>query len=278
MEREKLIRLAKFIGIILLIVIIVENSIKGIGNALEKKKIKDKEEEKIQNYQNSDEYKETVMLESVISDFVEVLNSNDIEKLYNLIDLNYKEYKFQNDIEKFKEHISTYVNKDSKISLQSYNLVNGGYLCRLLSENDENLKTFMVLIDKKESTEEYSIIFDNITEIKKIDNSQNIDGLECNILYNITLDKTLVYAMEFTNTTSQNIAYTYLNAELRDTDYNIFRSNTKEFKINLKPGESIRKDIVFYNEQIHMLPKRFYIINFKNQSNLEKNLTIYVGE
>ena len=276
MERKNLIRLAKFIGIILLIVIIVENSIRGIGNVIERKKIKDKEDENTQKYQNSEEYRETVMLEGIVADFMELLNSNDLEKLFDKIDVNYKDYKFQNDIEKFKEYIKNYVNIDSKITLQTYDEVNGGYLCRLLSEYDEKFKSFVVLINKKE--ENYSLIFENITEIKKVNKSWSIDGLECNIIYNTRLENTKVITMAFINTTSQNINYTYTGSKLRDTRYNIFNSNVAEFKIELKPGESIRKDIVFYNSQIHLFPKVLYEINFKNQNGIQKDLTMYVEE
>lgn len=276
MERKNLIRLAKFIGIIILVIIIIENSIRGIGKLIENKKEKDNEEKKLELYQNSVEYKETIMLEGVIANLEELLNNNDIEKIYALLDVNYREYKFKNDIENFKEYIKKYVNSESKITFQTYEKVSGGYLCRLLSEYDDNIKSLVVLINK-ENDENYTIIFDNINNIQKEEKSVNLNGLECNILYTITAKKTLVYSLEFINNSKNNINYTIKEGRLRDTAYNIFLANIEEsVKLELKPNESIRKDFVFYNDEVHMYPKTYFDINLKNSTGHEENINIFM--
>lgn len=278
MEKKKLIRVAIFIVSIIVMLILVENSIKGIGNLIENKKENHKSKEKEQIYLNSEEYKETVMLEKIVSDVVELLNNNEIDKIYNLIDADYKDFKFENKKVLFEKYIKEYINVDSKITLQTYEKISGRYVCRLLSEHDGKLKSFLALIIPNENSDIYSIIFDNITSIEKENKSIEKNNIKCEILYNVTAKQTLTYTVEFTNLGKSNVDYACENVAVKDTFGRTFESQIKDFKISLKPGERKRENITFYNGSIHSFPKTMLEFNLKNKNNEELKFDMYIEE
>lgn len=273
MERKKLIRIAIITIIVIIILIIVENSIRGIGSLVEKNRINKELEEKKEIYQNSEEYKETVMLEGVVADFVELLKNNDIDALYNLIDTNYKDYKYQNKKELFEEYIKQYVNSNSNISLLTYEKISGRYVCRLLSENGENIKSFVVLIKPENGL--YTLIFDNITSIEKVSKGvKNQNDLECNVLFNVTAKQVSLYTLEFVNLSGKEMNYTIENVTIRDTYGNEFKATFDNKKIELKSDEKERKDVVFNSSEIHKFPKTILDIEMNNGKGKIDNIKI----
>lgn len=277
MERKKLIRIAIFVLIIIAGLIIAENSIRGVGYLVENKKEKDKLKEQENIYINSEEYKKKEMLEGIVSDFVKLLNSNSIDALYDLIDLDYRDYKFQNKKELFEDYIKSYINNNSKITLQTHQKINGKYLCRLLSESNEELKSFVALIEPEEDNS-YNVIFDNITSIEKMSEVyKGKTNIEYQLLYKVMAENVCSYTIEFSNPTKNSINYNYDTIKLRDTYGNSFFVDTNNLKISIEPGEKIRENIVFYDNRIHDFPKTYFDIALKDVNENINYISIYLG-
>ena len=254
MERKKLIIIATFI-VIIIVSIIIENFIRGIGRIIENSKESKIEQQQIENYKETEEYKETVKLEGIVGDVVELLNDRDFDILYSLLDSNYKDYKFQNNKGIFDEYIKEYINEGSKVILQTYERINDKYVCRLLSENRGKFKSFLVLIGINESDNSYNIIFDDITSIKEENKSMELDNLKYDIKYIVTAKSTLIYTIEFTNLSNKDINYKLNSVSIRDTSFNEFITEEKNLDISLKPGELVRKNLTFYSGKVHKFPK-----------------------
>ena len=277
MSRKKLIRLAIFIIGVIVVLIVVENSIRGIGNLVEERKEQKEYEEKRKQYESSEEYKEEQMLVGVVADFSELLKNKDIDTLYDLIDENYKDYKFQNQKEIFAKYIEKYLKDDVELSLQTYEMLNGKYYCSILSTDSEGISSFVALIDPNEDNSSYTVIFDNISNIEKINkkyiNSMNI---ECNVIYKVTAEKTCIYTAEFTNLNESDINYTIERISLINTKGNGFSATTDDTNIILKSGEKTRKNLVFYASGIHSFPVTRLIVDLKDTNGQVQTMDIYM--
>ena len=266
LKRKKLLAIAGVVIVLIVSLIVVENSIKGINNALENKDQTLNLEEQKKLYENSKEYKEELKLTGIIYDFQKLLAEKNLGKIYDLIDEDYKDYKFQNNREKFDDYMSSYILDDAELSLQTYQKVNGRYVCRVLANNGEVYNSFIVLICPSDDETSYTLIFDNISSIKKKDLTITRDNLKINVLYAVSAENTLVYLVEYTNTGKKDIRYEYENVNLKDSNDNTFTTTSKQESITLKPGESTRQELVFYADNVHLYSKSFLSIAFKGIS------------
>lgn len=253
LEKKKLIRLAVIVMVAILALVIVENIIRGVSNVVVEREKESMRKEEQEIYESSDKYAEEVMVEGIVSDFVKLLNNKDVEVLYNLIDADYKDYKFNNDKESFSTHISEYMGENAEFELQTYEKFSGRYKCRILSKNDGIYSSFQVLITRDETTGSYSLIFDTFDSIEKIDQvivkNGNVEG---NVLYKITANGICAYTIEYKNIGTKDINYSFEKVVLNNTSLYEYSADVTDLSISLKPGETIRKEHIFNGNGLNL--------------------------
>lgn len=278
MENKKLVRLAliAFSGIIVLI--IAEVLIRGINESIaERKKLAEIEREK-ELYESTPKYEEEIFLEGVVGDFVGLLNSKDKDALYEKINEEYKDYKFNSNKDVFYEYIDQYFDNDAEISLQAYEKVNGKYLCSILSLTSGEYSSFKVLVTQNEQDGSYDIIFDNIASLEKITNvSQKKGNLSITLLYKMTASGACSYTVEYKNL-GKEVTYTHGDVTLKNTRGNEFYFDAQNEAIELQSGESARMEYVFSGKGINLYANTMLEIDLKDSTGVKHDLTLYLSE
>lgn len=260
MNRKKLIIFALII--ILLIAILI-----NVGDSSKDTKKENVQIENIQ-YEDTEEHKEEIKLTGVINGLQTLLNEKNLDKLYELIDEDYRDYKFENKKELFDDYMNSYFSDDAELSLQTYEKVSNTYICRILSHVKDEYKSFPIII-KEEKDGLYSIILDDISHIDKKDISQtNTKGLEASILYYIAKDDTAIYLIEYANKSKEQITYELEEASLYDSYGYSYYAKTNLETIQLKAGEKVRQELYFNDKEIHSYVKMDLELNFKDNSSL----------
>lgn len=279
MSRKKLIRLALLVIIAIVSLIILENSIRGIKNFAEEKKEQKIEEENSEKYESSEEYKEEQLLTGIVGEFAELLKNKDVDKLYSLIEENYKDYKYQNSKEAFEKHMEKYMKNDVNLSLQTYEIKNNRYYCRILSESEEGVSTFVALIKPTPDNTSYTVIFDNISSITKMEKTyKDSSNIECNVIYKVTAEKTCIYTIEFVNSNNKEINYSLNSATIINSKGESYSSKVEDKSINLRPGENIRKNLVINASGVHSYPVTSLIIDIKDENGKVKSMQVYMDD
>lgn len=279
MDRKKLIRLAFLIVMGIILLVVAEITIRALNDvSVEKKKIKEEEEER-KKYENTTKYEEEVFLEGIIADFMVLLNSGDVDAIYELLNIEYRDYKFNNDKEKFNIYIKQYLKEDAELTLQTYENVNGKYLCRILCYENGLYSSFQVLINKDKENDNYDLIFDNMESIKKISNiSQTKDNIHYTVLYKVIADGACSYTIEYKNIGNKDINYTYGDVILSNSRGNKYSFNAKNLSLSLKPGETKREEYVFSGKGLSLYDNTTLELTFNENGNKKLEFGIHLME
>ena len=277
MDKKKLIRLSLIVLTCIIILVIAEVIIHAVINAeTERKRLAELEKER-ENYEATPKYEEEVFLDSVVADFMQLLNSKDIDAIYDVIDEDYKDYKFNNNKELFIEYINPYLGSDAEFSMQTYEKFSGKYLCRILSYSNEEYSSFQVLITPKGDS--YSIALDNIVSIEKIHGiSQEKDNILATVLYKVTANGACSYTVEYKNVGEKDINYTHENVTLKNTRGYEYKFDANKSLISLKKGETIRKEYIFSGKGINFYYNTNLNITFSDLKNNIHNIYLYLAE
>lgn len=279
MERKKLIRLAFIVIAGIVVLVTAEIVIRALNDvAVEKKKISELEDER-KKYESTPKYEEEVFLEGVVADFMELLNSGDVDSLYEVLNEDYRDYKFNNNKEEFSSHINKYLKDNAELTLQTYENVNGKYLCRILSYENELYSSFQVLITQNEQDGAYDIIFDDITSIKKMSNkSQKKENIQYTVLYKVIAEGACSYTVEYKNIGNEDINYTYEDVTLSNSRGYSYSFDASSLALSLKPGETKREEYIFSGKGLNLYSNTTLGLTFKENGTNKLEFSIHLME
>ncbi len=273
MERKKLIRISLGILASIVILIVVEVSIKGVNNVIaEKKKLAEIQKQQ-EIYENTPKYAEEVFLENVVSDFTKIVNQNDFSTLFEKLNVDYKDYKFNNSKEVFLEYIDDkFPSGDITFTFQDYKKLYGKYLCRILASVNDNYSSFQVLINQLDENGSYDIILNDMNALEKIENNSiTKSNIKASLIYKVTLSGSCTYMVEYENIGNSDVNCTYNSIELTNTRGYEYFNKTENLSICLKPGEKSRAEYVFSGKGINLYSNTELIISLKDGNNMEFN-------
>lgn len=280
MDRKKLIRTAVIIFIIIASLIALEVSIRGINTAINNHKEAKENEKNEEIYKDTEEYKEEKFLENVISEFGKLMNEKNVDSLYELMNEDYMDFRFNNSKDEFTKYISKYFpSGEAEYELQTYDNLYGRYLCRFLCFDDSNYVSYKLLVTPKaENT--YDVIFDTFDTLTKLNGSiSKKENMEYSLLYMVKQDSKYLYMVELENVGKDALEYQYENVILNNTRGYTYYFNTGNEKITLKPGEKLRCQYVFDGEEIGLYDHVSIDINLIEVSTGQKiNIPVYIDE
>ena len=169
--------------------------------------------------------------------------------------------------------------EEAEFELQTYEKFSGRYKCRILSKINGVYSSFQVLITQNESDGSYSLIFDEIDSIEKIEKIlDKKDNIACNVLYKVTADDICAYTVEYRNIGAKDINYTYENVILRNTRLKEYNSDISDLSISLKPGETVREEFSFTGEGLNLYSNTVLSITLNNSKSEKCYLMLSLGE
>lgn len=280
MDRKKLIRLASIVFIVIVALVVLEVSIRGINTAIVDYKEKKENKKNEEIYKNTEEYKEEMFLKNVVTKFGELLNKKDIDSLYELMNEDYKNYKFNGDKEKFTKYIEKYFpSGENEYELQTYENLYGRYLCRFLTFDKSNYASYKLIVTPKENNM-YDVMFDSIDTLTKLKgNISQKENINYSLLYMAKQDGKYMYMVEFENKEASEKEYQYESVVLKNTRGDTYVFNVEGRKITLKPAEKTRCEYVFDGEKIGLYDHASININLVETSTGRKlNIPVYINE
>lgn len=277
MEKKKLIRIGLIALALMIGLIIFENTIRGTKNLISDIKEKREGEERKETYEQSAEYQKEVELNNCFSEIVKLLEEKNTDKLYELLNDNYKDYKFENSKEKFEEYMQKYMTVDAKLTLQDYEQSGNTYRCRVLRENASGEYTsFAMSVIMITGESKYQVLFDNIVTLEKTNIKLSKGGIECNILYKATSNGVLNYNIEYKNVGKTDISFECLSIVVSDEHSGQYTAQNQQETITLKPGETKRQNAVFMKDDVNMFTKKHIVIQLKDSNQEIIELSKYI--
>ena len=280
MDRKKSIRLASIVFIVIVTLIVLEVSIRGINTAIVDYKEKKENQKNEEIYKNTEEYKEEIFLENVVTKFGELLNKRDIDSLYELVNEDYKNYRFNGDKEKFAKYIEKYFpSGENEYELQTYENLYGRYLCRFLTFDKSNYASYKLIVTPKKN-DTYDVMFDGIDTLTKLNGNISQKGnINYSLLYMAKQDGKYMYMVELENKEASEKEYQYESVVLKNTRGDTYVFNVEGRKITLKPAEKTRCEYVFDGEKIGLYDHASINIDLIETSTGRKlNIPVYINE
>lgn len=280
MDRKKLIKIAVIILIVIFALAILEISIRGINTAVNEYKNAKNEQKNEEIYKNSEEYKEEQLLEKVVSEFGKLLNKKDVDSIYELLNEDYKEYKFAGNKEEFERYISKYFpSGEAEYELQTHDNLYGRYRCRFLMINNANYVSYKLLVTPK-ADNTYDIIFDDFDTLTKKDNILSQKGdVKYSLKYVIKNGEKYIYVVEFENVGKATLEYNNESVVLTNTKGNTYQFKPSDKNLTLKPNEKVKCEYTFAGEYIGLYNHDSIKINLQEStSNISVSFPLYIEE
>lgn len=267
--------------IILIIIIIISIIIFTKG-----KTQKNQNENEMEQFSNTENNNEEV--ESNITDF-EMLKIyfedyknkaiNSTEVAFNLLNIEYKEKKFNNDINLYKEYIQKNMDRFKDANIAKYSVINDGKTRKYaFVDNYNNYYELQEL-----ENYEYTIILDNYTlETKELKEKYNTLSNEEKAISNI--DK----VMELINTKDYSTVYQYLNQNFKKNNFptieafvkymqQTFFDNNIVGKIKIRDEENVYILSVPYKESLSTAAEqkeKIFLIRLKEGTDFELSFEV----
>lgn len=276
LERKKLIRIGLIALMLMIGLIILENSIRGTKNIVLHIKENKESKEQEKAYEQTEDYKEELEIKKQFAEIEKLLNEKNVDELYDMLDDAYKDYKFENNKEKFETYIQKYMLPNIKLTLQDYELKGNTYKCRILKEESGEYTSFLMSFKKVADNDKYKLIFDNIISINKMEKKFTSKNIKCDMLYEVILDEILVYNVEYKNIGKTDIEFKCEAVTISDSHSTEYIAQKQDDIITLKPGETIRKNIIFSGESINRFSKEQITINLKDSNQNEIIISEYI--
>ena len=266
MEKKTILKILIILFFVLLVLIVIEKTMRGTNRVLVGIGQKYTEWKQEKDYLKSEEYQEEKKIEGILDEVEALLQTSDLDVLYSLTNPLYLEYKFENDRNLFDEYMKRFVGENITIEFQSYEKRADMYACSVISSQEEESKVwYLLIIPKNEEETEYSLIFENLNGISRVNLEATNDDLhlKSKIKFVATAPKSLIFVIENENVGTTDINYEYSNATLLDTSNHSFSLNSlKGNKISIKPGEKTRETFRFMDNSIFYYPKKRMSISF----------------
>ena len=264
MENKKLVKIAVGIAICIVFLIIVEVGIKSINMTVTERIEENKKEEIKKEYEETPEYKEQLYIEGVVKECMELLNSKNLDEIYSKINVEYKDYKFNNDKTLFENYIQKYLKDEATLELQKYERYKDKYICDIASYSNDESVTFLILITKNELDDTYDLIFDEIYGLEKIDLiSQDKNNIKANLIYEVMYAEAISYVIEYENVSQKDKTYILDAGKMYNTRGLEYISEIERESISLKAGEKVRVEYIFSGEGINVFTKTNMTLGIK---------------
>ena len=281
MNKRKLKPQVKVILIILgiiLALILLENIIIGVHSIMKNYKAQKEYEKQQELYEQTPTYKEEKYVAESVEETMKLIKEANFEKLFALLDPEYKEVFSVDSVEKFEEIVKRYIGDQPKdVTLLDYGMQNGRYICNIAIQKEGVLENKEVLVTPL-ANGEFNVFLDNVRTIEKIDNDiYTIDNeIEYNLKYKVTKADERILIFDVKNKTKNNIVGSYGKTILRKTnriEYGL--KNVEELQnVELPSNKEERIAFVFDNVDSYAYPDDIIYMNFKTENGTEINKTI----
>lgn len=160
--------------------------------------------------------KEQNTIEEKIKEYVEFCNKKDYESAYNLLSDDCKEYKFKNDINKFKKYIDLIFNGNKVYSIQDYSNKDDIYIYEVSIYEDimatgmNNEDSDEVEVEKMVLTkdgDDYKLAVNGFIKVETLESVAEDDYMKISIEKKVTYYDKAIYTIKIKNKTNNAIVF-----------------------------------------------------------------------
>lgn len=282
MDKKKIIKGILIFLMIIVILILLENAIRGTAKVTEHVKNSFELKKEQAEYETSQEYVTDSFIDKSVKEVLDYVKNGDYKTLYSLLEPTYKDFKQIKSEEDLKAQIDSYIGSFDTVSLMSYVESFGKYSCSISVSKDGSMSIKDIVIGEN-SDGSYSIIFDNIISLVTSDSTSNYvdNNISFKMLYEAKYSGYKIYSVEVKNVSNKAIEGSFEDTYICRTDKKIYKSEANDsLNIKLAPSETTRVNFIIKNRESMAYSEDLYIdVILKNKSgNALSSQTIVIEE
>ena len=269
MDKKKIIKEILIFLMIVVILILLENAIRGTAKVTEHVKNSFELKKEQAAYEASQEYVIDSFIDKSVKEVLDYIKSGDYKTLYSLLDPTYKDFKQIKSEEDLKAQIDSYFGNFDTVSLMSYVESFGKYSCSIsVSENGSMSVKDIVISENSDGS--YSVMLDNIISLTTSDATSNYvdNNISFKMLYEGKYSGYKVYSVEVKNVGNKVIEGSFEDTYIYRTDRKMYKSEANDsLNIKLAPAETTRVNFIIKNRESIAYAEDLYIdVALKNNS------------
>ncbi|MBQ9314981.1 MAG: hypothetical protein IJ220_08365 [Clostridia bacterium] len=249
MDKKKIIKICLIFILPFFVLALIETGIRALIGLSGKISQREEEKKQEQAEYNSDKQITQRQITTFIEDIVDAIGDKDYNYVFDSLDEAYREYKFNNEVNKLKEYMEEKINIGTKHEIIRINQ-NGGMYQVLLGITNGNLYSSQSFTVKVQGINECTFMFDEYTNFNKMNETAKYTDVQYQLSYYYETPEAMGYIIDIEDLTAENIKIDF------DESSKLVLTNGKTYKcgtissIEIKPNESNRIEIVFPKQYI----------------------------
>ena len=245
MDKRKIFKICMFVLLFFVIMAVVEIGLRGISKGISNISNNIKEAKKEQEIYNSEYETSKRDVKEFVNNVLNALKDEDYDYVTHYLDRRYFKYFFDNDKEKVKTALSSFLDKNTTYQITNVSDAEQRYYVNIGFTSGDNFYTKYVTVFGT-NVENYRIMFEYCDYIATSDYYAKMDGLSFENIFNYSLGGEIIYPIDISNNSGESVEIEFTNAYLFGSAGTQIESDIPD-KITIGPNEMQRIKLISKN-------------------------------